>query len=87
MQGHGNLRRLPLNRLIFAWVTVTAACCVAFVVYVRTLPPDELVMANSLGFQVLVSLFVVGLPSLLGLFLFLLCYPIVRDLLARHRGG
>lgn len=87
MQGRGNLRRLPLNRLIFAWATVTAAYCVAFVVYARTLPPDELVMANSLGFQVLVSLFVVGLPSLLGLFLFPLCYPIVRDLLARRRDG
>lgn len=81
------MRKHRLKSVLLAWTVVTAACCLAFILYARTLPPDELVVANTLGFQVLVSLFVVGLPSLLGLFLLLFIYPLVRDLLARRRAG
>ena len=61
-----------MRNIVFYWAISTAVICAGYVVYLRTLPPDELVMANSLGFQVLVSLFVVGGSSLFVLVLVLL---------------
>ena len=60
-----------MRKIIFYWAVITIILCVGFVIYSRTRPPDELVMANSLGFQVLVSLLFVGGPSLFVLFLVL----------------
>jgi len=60
-----------MRKIIFYWAVITTILCVAFVIYFRTRPPDELVMANSLGFQVVVSVLFVGGPSLLILFLVL----------------
>ena len=60
-----------MRKVIFYWALITAILCAGFVIYFRTRPPDELVMANSLGFQVVVSLLFVGGPSLFVLFLVL----------------
>lgn len=77
--------KLSLRGAFAIWIMVTAAGCLAYVFHVRTLPPDDLVMANTVGFQILASLFVVGLPSLAGMAVFLICYPVVRDWLARRQ--
>jgi hypothetical protein len=47
----------------------------------RTLPPDELVVANTLGFQVLAALVVVGFPAVALLFVFLLVGSVLKSLL------
>jgi hypothetical protein len=72
-----------MRNIVFYWAISTAVMCAGYVVYLRTLPPDDLVMANSLGFQVLVSLFVVGGSSLFVLLLVLL----VRAMFGRRRSN
>jgi len=79
--------KFSLRIAVSIWAVVTAAACLGYVLYLRTLPADELVMANTVSFQVLVSLFVIGLPSLVALFVFLFGYPVVRDWRARRRAG
>ena len=69
-----------MHRMISYWAVATLLLCAAYVAYVRTLPPDDLVMANTWSFQILVSLLVVGGPSLLALFLFLFFGSIWRSL-------
>ena len=56
-----------LRHVIVVWVALTAVACGAYVFYLHGLPPDELVMANTLSFQAIVGLIVVGLPSVLFL--------------------
>ena len=79
--------KLSLRVTLSIWAIVTAAGCLAYVLYLRTLPPDELVMANTVSFQVLLSLCVIGLPSLVVLLVFLFGYPVARDSRARRRAG
>jgi hypothetical protein len=67
-----------MRSIIFYWAIATLVLCVAYVAYVQTLPPDELVIANSLGFQIIVSLLVVGGPCLGVLFLALFLMAVVR---------
>ena len=71
-----------LRRVVIVWVALTAGACVTYIGYARSLPPDELLMANTLSFQAIAALLIVGLPSLACLFLFLF----VGSLLKR-RGG
>jgi len=73
-----------VKRTIVTWLVVTAALRRGYVAYLRSLPKDDLVMANTLGFQVLVSAFVIGLPSLAALALFLIAYPAIRDTLRKR---
>jgi hypothetical protein len=72
-----------LRKIIVYWACATLLLCAGFVLYSETLPRDELVMANTLSFKILVSLIVVGLPSIFGLFLVLFIGSILRD--ARRR--
>lgn len=60
-----------LRRVCAIWAALTVLACSSYVVYARSLPSDELVMANTLGFQVIAALLIVGLPSLACLFIFL----------------
>jgi hypothetical protein len=71
-----------LRRVVTVWMALTACACFIYVAYLRSLPPDELLMANTLSFQVISALLMVGLPSLACLFLFLF----VGSMLKR-RGG
>ena len=74
-----------MRNIVFYWALTTVLLCTGYVVYVRMLPPDELVMANSLGFQVLVSLLVVGGPSLFVLFVVLFVGALFRRRRTFHR--
>jgi len=69
-----------MRKVMYYWAVTTLLLCAAYVVYVRTLPPDELVMANTLSFQIIVSLLVVGGPCLVVLFLWLFFGSIWRSL-------
>lgn len=69
-----------MRRTIGNWGVVTGILCAAYVVYQRMQPPDELVMANTLPFQILVSSLVVGGPCLLVLFLWMFFGAILRSL-------
>lgn len=60
-----------LTRVLSAWGIATLSACGAFLLHARSLPPDDLLMANTLGFQVMTSLLIVALPSLFCLFIFL----------------
>jgi len=64
--------RPPLSHIITIWATLTVCAVVGFVFHARGLPPDELVMANTWIFQIIVALLVIGLPSFLLLIAFLL---------------
>jgi hypothetical protein len=73
------------RKTILIWAIATVALCTGYVFYVRTLPTDELVMANTLSFQIATSIVVVGGPLLLGLFLALLFGAIFRSLRRSNR--
>jgi len=73
-----------MRRIINYWAVATILLCAAYVVYVRTLPPDELVMANTLPFQIMVSALVVGGPCLVVLFLWLFFGSILRSWRSNH---
>lgn len=60
-----------LSKVCSAWGLATLCACSAFVLYARSLPPDDLLMADTLGFQVMTSLLIVALPSVFCLFVFL----------------
>jgi hypothetical protein len=60
------------------WVALTALAYLAYTGYLRSQPPAELVMASTLSFQALIGLIVVGLPSVVFLFLFLLIGSIAK---------
>ena len=64
--------RPSLSRIITIWATLTACAVIGFVFYAHGLSPDELVMANTLSFQIIVALLVIGLPSFSLLIAFLL---------------
>jgi hypothetical protein len=53
----------PLSRIIAIWATLTVCAVIGFVVYARGRPPDELVMANTWVFQIVVALLFVGVPA------------------------
>lgn len=67
-----------LKHVVAVWAALTSAAFCAYVLYLHRLPPDDLVMAGTLSFQATVALIVVGLPSLLLLFLFLLIGAIAK---------
>jgi hypothetical protein len=67
-----------LKKVISVWCVLTICLVVAFVVYLRSFPPDELVMGNDLAFELLIGFFVVGLPSVFFLFLVLLFGAIAK---------
>jgi hypothetical protein len=69
-----------MRRIISYWAVTTALLCTAYFIYVRTLAPDELAMANTLPFQIIVSLIMVGGPCLVVLFLWLFFGSILRSL-------
>ena len=73
-----------LRTVLAVWAALTAVAGCGYVVYLRTLPPDELVMANTVGFQAMVAALFVGVPSFILLLLFLLAGSILK---ARLRGG
>jgi hypothetical protein len=64
-----------MRNMIFYWALTTVLLCTGYVVYVRTLPPDEL----------LVSLLVVGGPSLFVLFVVLFVDALFRRRRTFHR--
>ena len=66
------------------WVTLTALAYLAYIAYLRSQPPDELIMASSWSFQALIGVVVVGLPSLFFLSLFLLMGSIAKRWLRHH---
>jgi hypothetical protein len=70
-----------LRKVIAAWGVLTLVFCTVAFIYSRSLPPDELVMANSIGFRALISVLVIGIPSLIGLFIYLFFGSLVRSLL------
>jgi hypothetical protein len=70
-----------LRKVIAAWSVQTLVFCTAAFIYSRSLPPDELVMANSIGFRALISVLVIGGPSLIGLFMYLFFGSLARGLL------
>jgi hypothetical protein len=70
-----------LRKVIVIWSVLTMVFCTAAFIYSGTLPPDELVMANSIGFRVLFSVVVIGIPSLIGLFMYLFVGSLIRSLL------
>jgi hypothetical protein len=55
----------PLSRIIAIWVTLTACAVIGFVIYSHGRAPDELVMANTWGFQIVVALLFVGVPAVM----------------------
>ena len=63
---------------------LTLIAMTGFVIYARALPPDELVMANTLSFQGMVSALVVGLPSCGLLLVFMLVGAMLKRQL--HQG-
>ncbi len=76
----------PSLRVVLAvWATLTLLAGCMYVVYLRTLPPDELVMANTLSFQVMVASLFVGVPAFALLLLFLLAGSILKPWLLRSR--
>jgi hypothetical protein len=67
------MTRWPSLKLVLrVWSAITVVAYSAYVYYLHGLPPDELVMANTLSFQALVGLIVVGLPAVVLLFTVLL---------------
>jgi hypothetical protein len=56
-----------MQKTFTQWAAATAFLCAASVVHLRLLPPDELELANTLAFQVLLSLVIVGGPCLVAL--------------------
>jgi len=66
------------RKIIVYWICATLLLCAGFVLYSETLPRDELVMANTFSFKILLSLIVVGVPSIFSLFLVLFFGPILR---------
>jgi hypothetical protein len=71
-----------LTKVLSAWGIATLCACGAFVLHARSLPADDLLMASTLGFQVMTSLLMVALPSPLCLFVFLGMGAIVKGWLA-----
>jgi hypothetical protein len=67
-----------LTTVVSAWGIATLCACGAFVLHARSLPTDDLLMANTFGFQVMTSLLMVALPSALCLFVFLGVGAIVK---------
>ena len=76
-----------LHTVLAVWAALTVLAGCVYVVYLRTLPPDELVMANTLGFQVMVASLFVGVPALALLLLFLLAGSIFKPRLLRSKAN
>jgi uncharacterized membrane protein YhaH (DUF805 family) len=66
------------RRAYFYWVVATIVVFVAVVLYLRANGPDELVTANSLDFQIMVSLIVVAPISLLSLLLMMALQALIQ---------
>lgn len=71
-----------LSKLLFAWGIGTLLACSAYVLYSLSLPPDELLMANTLEFQALMSIVFVALPSIFCLFVGLLAGAVLKGRIA-----
>ena len=67
-----------LKVVLAVWAALTAVAYGTYVWYLHSLPPDELVMATTVGFQAMVAAIVVGLPALVFLFLFLLVGAVAK---------
>jgi hypothetical protein len=70
--------RPPLSRIVVLWASLTACAVVGFLFRAHGLPTDELVMANTWGFQAIAALLVIGLPSFFLLIAFLLIGSLIR---------
>ena len=68
-----------LRNVLVIWGILTCAAVIGMVVYLRASPVDDLVMADTLIFQVLVALLLVGSTSVLGLIVFLLLGGICKS--------
>jgi hypothetical protein len=67
------MSRWPSLRTVFlVWGALAGVAFIAYLGILRAAPPDELKMASDLSFQVLLAAVVVGIPSIIFLFLFLL---------------
>ena len=67
-----HMTRWPtLRQVLVVWAALTAGAYCAYVGYLHSMPPDDLVMASTLSFQAMIGLVVVGLPAVVFLFLFL----------------
>jgi hypothetical protein len=69
-----------LRKIIVVWAVLTVCLYGAVFIYSGSLPPDELIMANSVAFRAVASALVVGFLALIGLFIFLFFGSIVRSM-------
>jgi uncharacterized membrane protein YczE len=70
-----------LRKVVSVWAVLTIAVGAGYVAHLHSLPPDELVMADTLSFQVLVAAIFVGVPAMLLLLAFLLFGAVLKGLL------
>jgi TRAP-type C4-dicarboxylate transport system permease small subunit len=74
-----------LTKVLSLWGAATFFACVVYVLYAKTLPPDELVMANTLEFQAMMSFIFVALPSGFCLLSFLAVGALIKGRAAGRR--
>ena len=83
-----HVKRWPtLKQVVAIWAVPTALVFGAFIFYLRSLPPDELVVANTLCFQAMVGVLFVVLPATFLLLLFLMFGAIAKRWLLRSKPG
>ncbi len=76
-----------LTKVLPVWGAATFCACVVYVLYAKTLPPDELVMANTPEIQAMMSFIFVALPSGFCLLFFLAVGALVKGRAAGRRRG
>ena len=74
-----------LRTALTVWALLTLFAAGLYVAYLRTLPVDELVVANTLRFQIAVASVVVGVPAAGLLLLFLMVGAIIKGGIQRRR--
>ena len=73
--------RWPSIHIVAAsWLVLTLLACGGYVAHLRTLPLDDLVLANTWSFQCLIALLFVGTPSFAALLLLMLFGAIAKHL-------
>lgn len=81
------MQRWPSLRVVLlVWLSLAAVAYVSYIILLRSSPPDELVMASSLGFQASLALVVVGIPAIAFLFVFLIIGAIAKRWLLEVEG-
>ena len=77
-------RRPSLKQVLEIWAALTGGAYCAYVGYLHSLPPDDLVMASTLSFQAMIGFVVVGLPAVVFLILFLFIGAIAKRWFLEH---